>query len=215
MHFKVVRMFIFARKCGLATVLALSCLSGWAAHAQVAPVRYWIPGGLFGFGGDLGAGRSADAYGNFPSFDAGDVRGGEFGRTNLPSGWFVSGERGTPGLSGLSQPGVFGNFGSPSFEGVQFGYNFKGAGGLPVTFYAGFDTLKYNSGAAGALAPFNSSSMTVPGYGAHAGFDFQPAPNVSLSFGVGYTQMQTGRIDSDINSPLLPGETPMFSGGRR
>ena len=44
------------------------------------------------------------------------------------------------GLSGLNQAGAFGSLYS---EGVQFGYNFKNA---PVTFYAGFDTLKYNSG---------------------------------------------------------------------
>jgi hypothetical protein len=205
-------MSIVVRKCGVAIALALSCLSARAAHAQAAPVRYWIPGGLFGFGGNLSDGRSADAYGNFPSFDAGDARGSEFGRAGLPSGWFVAGER---GALGLSQPGAFGNFGSPSFEGVQFGYNLKGAGGTPVTFFAGFDTLKYNSGAAGAFAPINSGAMTMPGYGAHAGFELQPAPNVSLSFGVGYTQMQPGRIDSDINSPLLPGETSMFAGGRR
>ncbi len=203
-----------AVKSGLAVALALSCLNGPAAHAQAAPMRYWVPGGLFGFGGNLSDGRSPDAYGNFPSFDAGDVRG-DFGRSNIPSGWFVSGERSAMGLSSISQPGAFGNFGSPSLEGVQFGYNMKSAGGLPVTFYAGFDTLRYNTGAASAFAPFSSGGMTVPGYGAHAGLEFQPAPNVSLSFGVGYTQQQPGHIDSDINSPLLPGETPMFTGGRR
>jgi opacity protein-like surface antigen len=85
---------------------------------------------------------------------------------------------------------------------------------LPLTVYAGFDTLKYRSGFGGALAPFDSMSGTVPGYSAHAGVEFQPAPNLSLSFGVGYTQ-QSGRIDSDINSPLLPGESPLALGGRR
>jgi hypothetical protein len=57
-------------------------------------------------------------------------------------------------------------------------------------------------------------SGTLPGYSAHAGVEFQPAPNVSLSLGVGYTQ-QSQRIDSDINSPLLPGAAPFALGGRR
>jgi opacity protein-like surface antigen len=56
-------------------------------------------------------------------------------------------------------------------------------------------------------------SGTLPGYGAHAGVEFQPAPNLSLSLGVGFTQ-QSGRLDSDINSPLLPGASP-FAFGRR
>jgi len=63
-------------------------------------------------------------------------------RYTFPNGWFVGNERGGMGLSlrDISQAGAFG---SPYSEGVQFGYNFKNA---PVTVYAGFDTLKYNSG---------------------------------------------------------------------
>jgi hypothetical protein len=213
----VVRMSIFPGKCGLAIVLALLSLGGRTACAQAAPVRYWIPGGPFGFGGSSTEGQSSDTYGNFPSFDAGDARGGGFSyrRYNFPSGLFVAGEAGGIGLNGTSQAGSFGNFGPLSYEGVQFGYNFKGAGGLPVTVYAGFDTLKYNAGVVGPLAPFSTNSSIVPGYNAHAGLEFRPAPNVSLSFGVGYAQQQSGRIDSDINSPFLPGESPIFAGGRR
>jgi hypothetical protein len=40
------------------------------------------------------------------------------------------------------------------------------------------------------------------------------AINVSVSLGVGYSQ-QSGRLDSDINSPLLPGASPFSSGVRR
>ena len=97
---------------------------------------------------------------------------------------------------------------------MQFGYNFKNAGGLPVTVYAGFDTLKYDTGIGSPLAPFGFQSSTLPGYSAHAGIEFQPASNVSLSLGVGYTQ-QSGRIDSDINSSLLPGASPFGFGGPR
>jgi opacity protein-like surface antigen len=117
-------------------------------------------------------------------------------------------------MNGINQDGAFGNIRSLYYEGVQFGYNFQGVGGLPVTVYAGLDTLKYNAGIGGAFAPFDSMSGTLPGYSAHAGVEFQPASNVSLSFGVGYTQ-QSGRIDSDINSPLLPGASPFAFGGRR
>ena len=74
--------------------------------------------------------------------------------------------------------------------------------------------MKYNSGIGGPLAPFDSTTSTLPGYRAHAGVEFQPAPNLSLSFGVGYAQ-QSGRIDSDINSTLLPGASPFAFGGRR
>jgi len=97
---------------------------------------------------------------------------------------------------------------------VQFGYNFQNATGLPLTVFAGYDTLKYNSGIGGPFAPFDSMSNTLPGYSAHAGVEFQPVPNVSLSLGFGYTQ-QSGRIDSDVNSLSLPGASPLVFGGRR
>jgi hypothetical protein len=206
----VARMSIFASRLGLAivlaAVLAALCPGGRAAHAQAAPVSYWIPGWPMGFG------PGSDTYGNVPSFDA---RGGaSYPRYNFPNGWFVGGEGGGLGLSttGFNQIGAFGN--SLYYEGVQFGYNFKNANGLPLTFHAGFDTLKYNSGIGGPFTPFDNVSGTLPGYSAHAGLEYQPAPNVSLSFDVGYTQ-QSGRIDSDINSLTLPGASPFAFTGRR
>jgi opacity protein-like surface antigen len=110
-------------------------------------------------------------------------------------------------LSGIGQGALY-------TEGTQFGYSLKNASGLPLTVYGGFDTLKYKSGIGGPLSPFDSMSGTLPGYGAHAGVEFRPTPNLSLSLGVGYTAQQSGRIDSDINSPLLPGESPLLFGGR-
>jgi opacity protein-like surface antigen len=202
-------MSIFAVRLGLALVLVVLCLGGRTAHAQAAPVTYWTPGWPAGFGGNL-SGQSSNAYGNFPSFDGSDDRAGGFSYTryNFPNGWFVGGESGMAlGMNGFNQDGAFGNIRSLYYEGVQFGYNFKNAGGLPVTVYAGFDTLKYNAGIGGPFAPFDSMSGTLPGYRAHAGVEFQPAPNVSLSLGFGYTQ-QSGRIDSDINSLALPGASP-------
>jgi opacity protein-like surface antigen len=209
-------MSIFAGRLGLAFALAALCLGGRTAYAQAAPVPYWIPSWPAGFGGNLIVGQSSNTYGNFPSFDGSDARGGGFShmRYNFPNGWFVGGEGGT-GLSvnGINQDGAFGNIRSLYYEGVQFGYNFQNAAGLPVTVYAGFDTLKYNTGIGGPFAPFDTMSGTLPGYSAHAGVEFQPAPNVSLSLGFGYTQ-QSGRIDSDINSLSLPGASPFAFSGR-
>jgi opacity protein-like surface antigen len=208
-------MSIFSSRLGLALVLAALCLGGRTAHAQAAPVNYWIPGWPAGFGGNLTVGQGSNTYGNFPSFDGSDARGGGFSsmRYNFPNGWFVGGEGGGMGLSmnGINRDGAFGNLGSLYYQGVQFGYNFQNA---PLTIYAGFDTLKYNSGIGNPFAPFDTVSGTLPGYSAHAGVEFQPAPNLSLSLGFGYTQ-QSGRIDSDINSLLLPGASPFAAGGRR
>jgi opacity protein-like surface antigen len=211
-------MSILSGILGFAFVLATLCLGGPTAHAQAAPVPYWLPSWPVGFGGNLTVGESSNTYGNFPSFDGRDARGGgvSYMRYNFPNGWFVGRERGGMGLSlsGINQGAAFGNFGSLYTEGMQFGYNFQNAGGLPFTVYAGFDTLKYNTGIGGPFTPFDTMSSTLPGYSAHAGVEFQPAPNVSLSLGFGYTQ-QSGRIDSDINSLSLPGASPFAFGSRR
>jgi opacity protein-like surface antigen len=200
-------MSMFAGRLGLALVLAALCLGARTAYAQAAPVTYWIPSWPIGFGGNLTAGQSSNTYGNFPSFDGRDARGGGFSYTryNFPIGGM--------GLSmnGINQDAAFGNIRSLYYEGVQFGYTFQNA---PLTVYAGFDTLKYNTGIGGPFAPFDTTSGTLPGYSAHAGVEFQPAPNVSLSLGFGYTQ-QSGRIDSDINSLSLPGASPFAVSGRR
>ena len=201
-------------------IVAALGLGGPTADAQTAPLTYWTPGWPLGFGDNLTAGQSANTYGDFPSFDGSDARGGGFSRMRyyFPSGWFVSSERGGFGmgsaLSGIRPDAAFGNVGALYTEGVQFGYSFRN-GGLPLTVYGGFDTLKYKSGGGGPFAPLDSMSGTLPGYSAHAGVEFQPAPNVSLSLGFGYTTLQSGRIDSDINSPLLPGASPFAVGGRR
>jgi hypothetical protein len=194
-HLAVVRMFIFPARLCLAFLLAALCLGGRTAHAQVAPVPYWIPTWPFGFGGNLTAAQSSNTYGNFLGFDSTDARGSDFSymRYNLPNGWFAVAEGGGMGLSmnGISQDGAFDNIRSLSYQGVQFGYNFKSGGGLPFTVYAGLDTLKYDTGIGGPFAPFDTTG-TLPGYSAHTGIEFQPAPNVSLSLGLGYTQ-QPGR----------------------
>jgi hypothetical protein len=197
-------MSSLAGSCGLAALLAVLCLGGAPVHAQVAPLNYWIPGGAFGFGG--GAGQSSDTYGNFPSFDAG-------GRTNFANGFFVGSQRGNLNWSGISQAGPAGNFSALSYDSSQFGYNTKTAGGLPVTFFAGFDTLKYGNGIGSSVAPLTSGA--APGYGAFAGVEFKPTSNLSLTFGAGFTQQDSGRMDSDIRSNMLPGESPALGALRR
>lgn len=191
------------RSCGLATFFAVLCFSGAPADAQVAPLRYWIPGGAFGFG------SSADSYGNFPSFNAGDVGGGD----GFRPGFFVGSQSGNLGLSGFTQAGLTGNFSALSYDSTQFGYNMKSTGGMPVTFFAGFDTLKYGNGIGSSVAPLTSGAAS--GYGAFAGVEFRPTSNLSLSFGAGFTQRDAGRMDSDIRSNMLPGESPALSGLRR
>jgi len=204
-------MSMFSHKFGFILVAAVLCLGARTANAQTSPVNYWIPGWPMGFSGD--AGENANAYGNFPSFDFRDVGyGSSYARYNFSNGFFVGSQRNTMGFSGLSQS-AFGGLGSIYSEGVQFGYSLKNGGGPPVTFFAGFDTLKYNSGiGSNAFAPFDSKSGTLPVSSAYAGVEFQPTSNLSLSLGVGVVQ-QTGRIDSEINS--LPGASSFSVGGRR
>jgi hypothetical protein len=189
-------MSMFAVRLGCAFVVVALCLGGRPAQAQSAAVTYWTPGWL-GFGGNLNAGQGANTEG-FSST-----------RTNFPNGWFIGNERGGMGLSGNNQASAFG---SRYSEGVQFGYNFKNA---PVTVYGGLDALKYNSGIGNAFSPFDSMSGTVPGYGVHAGIEFKPTSNLSLSLGFGYTQ-QSGRIDSDSTLPSLSNASQFdLVGGRR
>jgi hypothetical protein len=192
-------MFVLVYRSGLALVVAVLCLGERTACAQTAPVTYssWP----IGFYSNLTVGQGSNIYGSFAGFDGSDARGGfSTTRTNFPNGWFVAG--GTSGMgfgmNGISQPSAFGT--SLYTEGAQVGYKFQNA---PLTVYAGFDTLKYNTGIGSPFAPFDTTSGTLPGYRANVGVEFQAAPNLSLSLGVGYTQAP--RLDSELNSLVLPG----------
>jgi opacity protein-like surface antigen len=197
---------MFFGRLGLALVLVMLCLGGRAAHAQATAVPYWLPSWPLGFGGNAAFGQSPNFY---DSFGGSDARGGVSNmRYDFSNGWFVGSEGGAMGLSmnGFNQVGAPGNF-SPYYEGVQFGYNFQNAAGLPLRVFAGFDTLKYKVDTGSPFAPFDSQSGTLPGYSAHAGVEFRPTSNLSLSLGVGFAQQPAG----DINSALLPGVSP-FTG---
>ena len=202
-------MSAIAVRFGFALGVAALCL-GERAYAQSGAMTTssWPAGFL----GSATAGQNSNTYG-FAGFDGSDARGGGFSyaRTNFPNGWFVgAGASGMGlGMNGINQTAAFGT--RSYYEGVQVGYNFQNA---PLTVYAGFDTPKYNMGIGNPFAPFDAVSGTLPGYRAHAGVGIQPAPNVSLSLGVGYTQQPAG-IGSDINSLALPGASPFAFGSRR
>lgn len=182
-----------AGRLGFTFVVLAVCLGGQTSHALDVSTTYWTPGWL-GFGGSLDAGQGSSNDGNVSGFESRSVGGLLSTRYNFGNGWFVGNERRDMGLamSGHNQASAFG---SPYSEGVQFGYNFSNA---PVTVYAGFNTLKYNPGFGSAFAPLDSSPITA-GYGAHAGVEFKPTSNFSLSLGASVIQ-RSGRIDSDTTS---------------
>ena len=167
-------MSSFSRPLSLALYWRRSVRAGKNGPGPNLPVSYWIPGSPF-FGGDATAGQSSNTYGNFPSFDGSDVRGGGFSsaRYNFPNGWFVGSESG--GL-GLSMNGI----NPASYQGVQAGYNFQNS---PVRVFAGLDTLKYNTGIGNPFAPFDNASNSVSGYSAHAGVEYRPTSNPACHSG--------------------------------
>jgi len=156
------RMSLLLRAISFALVVL--CLGGRTAHGQAAPVPYWSPGWPIGFGGNLTVDTNTAG---FSGLDGSDVSGANYG---LPNGWFVGGTRSGAvlNMNGINQGAAFGNNGSLYYEGVQFGYKFQNA---PLSVYAGFDTLKYNTGIGGPFAPFDNVSGTLPGYSVNAGVE--------------------------------------------
>jgi hypothetical protein len=198
-------MSVLLSRSGFALLLAALCLAGRTACAQTAVVTYssWP----IGFQSDLTVGQGSNIYGSFAGFDGSDARGGfSYRRTVFPNGWFVGGGTGGAGfgMNGIAQASAFGS--SLTTEGTEVGYKFQNA---PLTVYAGFDTLKYNTGIGSPFAPFDTTSGTLPGYRARAGIEFQPAPNVSLSLDLGYTQAPAR---SELDSLVMPGASAF---GRR
>ena len=213
-HLAVAQMSMVSRRLGLVLALAVLCLDARAVHAQSDPLPYWTSGWSSGFGGGLTAGQGSNPYANLLAFSGSDIGSGNFSsRYNFENGWFVGSERGGSGfgLNGFSVPGAWSNLGSLSYDGMQFGYNFQSA---PVTVYAGFDTLKYNTGIGNPLAGFDSTSNATSGYGVRAGVEIRPTSNLSLSLGVGYAQQPSG-YDTGTNSLVAPVASPFAFGARR
>jgi hypothetical protein len=200
-------MFMFAVRFSLASTMVALALGAPIANAQTAPIQYWTPGWPVGFSNGSSDAASFESYGNFPSFIASGESGFFSRRYSTTNNWSALG--GGLGLQGISPYAA--SFGTLTAEGSQFGYTFKSG----VSLYGGFDTLRADRGS-NAFAAFESNSATLPLYRAHGGIEFQPAPNVSLSLGFSYAGQQSDRLDSDIRSPALPGETPSaFTSGRR
>jgi hypothetical protein len=193
-------MFSYARYSALALALLAPCFGAGNARAQAMAVPYLNSNWFLGLGN--------------PGFDANDTNG--VSRTNFPTGWFLGTTSRDYALSGFNRAAAFGNFSSVSTDGMQFGYTLKNT---PLSIFAGFDTLKYNADAgtsgSGAFAAFDRSATAPGAFAANTGIEYRPTNNLSLSLGVGVTQYQSqGLVDSDIKSPLLPGQTPLAIGGR-
>ncbi len=196
------------RNAAKAALIGATLLGASAAQAQVAPLQYWIPGGPFGFGS--GAPDSdASGWSAVPGFAAGESgRGIVFRSFETPVSPFASGLS----WSGL---GAFGNTGALNAQGAQYGYAFRGVGDMPVTLFGGVSSLR--------SAPDTFSNLVTPGVDSgetlatsfNAGIEFRPTSNISLSLSGSFVQPSAGNFDSDIRSPLLPGQSPMFLGGRR
>lgn len=192
------------------------CLGVPAARAQSNPVPYWTTAWPTGFGSSFTAGQNATSFTSLSSLaalDGNPATGGSFSsRFDLPNGWFVGNESGGMGFNGFGA--AWSNMPGVSYSGTQVGYNFKNAE-VPVSIYAGFDTLKYNTPVIGS--PFagldSTSSNAAQGYAAHVGVEFRPASNLSVSFGASFAQQP--QYDSGINSLVAPVASPFAFGARR
>jgi opacity protein-like surface antigen len=191
-------MSIFSRKLGHAIALAALCLGAPAVHAQVAlPLNYWIPGGPFGFGSGLTDVHGFESYTSFPSLDLSSAGGDRFSATQMGN-WFISTRSGTAGLGvsslgvssfGFSQADTLGSIGTVNYQSTNFAYNFKDeTGASPLRIFGGLDTVNYNTTIGNPFSAFTSQTNTATAYRAHAGVEFQAAPNVSLSLEAGYLQ---------------------------
>jgi hypothetical protein len=201
---------MIVRKSGFAVVFALAalCLGAPGVRAQTNSVPYWTTAWPAGFGSRLTAGDS-NAYASLSAFDGSGTGATSFSsRFDLPNGWFVGSERGASALNGFGS--AWSNLSALSYEGTQVGYNFKNAD-VPVSIYAGFDTLKYNNSFANnPLLGFDStSSSSSSGYRVNAGVEFRPASNLSVSFGASFAQQPTG-----YDGLVLPGASPYSFRGR-
>jgi hypothetical protein len=196
------------RKSGAAVVLALVtlCLRAPAAEAQNNPLPYWTSAWPAGFGSSATAGQNFSAFASLSAFD-GTASTSFSSRFDLPNGWFVGSERGAAAFNGFGSS--WSNISALSYEGAQVGYNFKNDN-IPVSIYAGFDTLKYNNNFASPLPGFDStSSPNSAGYRVNAGVKFRPTSNLSVSFGASFAQQPTG-----YDGLALSGASPFSFRGR-
>ncbi|EKS37010.1 hypothetical protein [Afipia broomeae] len=187
-----------ALKYRVAALAAVLCLAAPAAQAQVAPIRYWIPGGPFGLGGDT----TTQYWGSAPDED-GFRKGFSFSSYSIPVNSFTGG----------FGAGAFTAGSGLSSEGAQYAYSFKGLGDTPITFFGGVSSLR--------TTPDVFTSLVTPGFersstlatSINAGVEFKPTSNISLSLSAGFVQ-PSATLDTDIRSQLLSAQNPGFLGRR-
>jgi hypothetical protein len=183
------------RRLALAVVLYLTAP---AAQAQVAPIRYWIPGGPFGLGGE-----TTTQYWGSPPDEDGFRKGFSFSSFSVPANSFTGGFGASAftGGSGLSS------------DGAQYAYSFKSLGDTPVTFFGGVSSLR--------TTPDVFTSLVTPGFersstlatSVNAGIEFKPASNISLSLSAGFVQ-PSATFDTDMRSQLPSALNPGLLGRR-
>ena len=186
-----------AVKCALA-LAAILTLAASAAQAQVAPIRYWIPGGPFGLGGDT----TTQYWDNAPDED-GFRKGFSFSSYSIPANSFN-----VPFSAGAFTVGS-----GLSSDGAQYGYSFKGIGDTPVTLFGGVSSLRttpdvFTSIVTPGLQPSGTLATSV-----NAGVEFKPTSNVTLSLSGSFVQSNP-TLDTDIRSQLLSPQNPGFLGRR-
>ncbi len=186
-----------AVKCALALAAVLT-LATSAAQAQVAPIRYWIPGGPFGLGGDT----TTQYWDNAPDED-GFRKGFSFSSYSIPANSF----------NVPFSAGAFTVASGLSSDGAQYGYSFKGIGDTPVTLFGGVSSLRttpdvFTSIVTPGLQPSGTLATSV-----NAGVEFKPTSNVTLSLSGSFVQSNP-TLDTDIRSQLLSPQNPGFLGRR-
>lgn len=186
-----------AVKCAVALAAVLS-LAAPAAQAQVAPIRYWIPGGPFGLGGET----TTQYWGSAPD-DSGFRKGFSFSSYSIPVNSF------TGGFGGMTFTGGNGL----SSDGAQYAYSFKSLGDTPVTFFGGVSSLR--------TTPDVFTSLVTPGFersstlatSINAGIEFKPTSNLTLSLSGSIVQSSPS-LDTDMHSQSPFAQNPAIFGRR-
>lgn len=186
-----------AVRCALAAAAVLSFAAS-AAQAQVPPIRYWIPGGPFGFGGDT----TTQYWGSAPDED-GFRKGFAFSSYSLPANSFN-----VPFSAGAFTVGS-----GLSSDGAQYGYSFKGIGDTPVTLFGGVSSLR--------TTPDVFTSIVTPGLqqsdtlatSVNAGVEFKPTSNLTLSLSGSFVQ-SSPTIDTDLRAQSPFAHNPGIFGRR-
>ena len=182
-----------AAKRGLA-LAAVLYLAAPAAQAQVAPIRYWIPGGPFGLGGET----TTQYWGSTPDED-GFRKGFSFSSFSIPINSFASGFPASAftGISGLSS------------DGAQYAYSFKSLGDTPVTFFGGVSSLRTTPDVFTSLVTPGLEQSSTLATSINAGIEFKPTSNISLSLSAGYVQ-PSATLDTDMRSQMPLVQNPAF-----